>query len=194
MKGKYFDKSLFTIKSSVGTVTLFSLISPLMFENVMNRLQGMVNTAVLSGYSEKAVAAVGAVNTVISVILLISTVIAMGATVVMSNYIGAEKIRKAEETSYTLIVTGLLSSLIITPVLLFMSGYIISLLNLKGEIFENALTYFNIRILFITFSVLTSSVLAVLKCYGYPKYTFLVGLLTNVLNLVLNIYVIYFPR
>ena len=69
MKKKFFDKSLFTIASSVGTVSLFSLTMPLMFENIMNRLQGMVNTAVLSGYSETAVAAVGAVNTVIAVIL-----------------------------------------------------------------------------------------------------------------------------
>lgn len=194
MKKKFFDKSLFKITSSVGTVSLFSLTIPLMFENIMNRLQGMVNTAVLSGYSETAVAAVGAVNTVIAVILLVGTVIAMGATVVLSNYIGAEEIEKAEEASFAVILVGLIISVVITPLLLFFSDELMTLLNLSGEIYKNALTYFNIRILFITFSMVMSSVLAVLKCYGYPKYTFVVGLLINILNLVLNVYVIYFPR
>ena len=38
MKKNFFDKSLFKITSSVGTVSLFSLTIPLMFENIMNRL------------------------------------------------------------------------------------------------------------------------------------------------------------
>lgn len=193
MNKKFFDKELFTISSSVGTISLFSLTMPLMFENIMNRLQGMVNTAVLSFYSETAVAAVGAVNTIIAVVLLIGTVIAMGATVVVSNHIGAEKIKKAEEASFALLVTGFIISFILTPLLLIFGGRIISLLNLKGEIYKDALTYYNIRIAFISFSIVTSSVLALLKCYGYPKYTFFIGFLTNILNLILNIYVICFP-
>ena len=194
MNRKFFDKELFTVTSSVGTVSLFSLTMPLMFENIMNRLQGMVNTAVLSFYSETAVAAVGAVNTVIAVILLIGTVIAMGATVVVSNHIGAESIKEAEEASFALLLTGIVLSLFMTPVLLLFSRQIISLLNLKGDIYLQALTYFNIRIAFISFSILTSCVLALLKCYGYPKFTFIIGFLTNLINLLLNIYVVFFPQ
>lgn len=194
MLKKFYDKSLFSVHSSVGTISLWSLAAPLMFENIMNRLQGIVNTAVLSGYSETAVGAVGAANSVISVILLLGTVIATGATVVISNFIGAEDIKKARETSYTLMLSAILLSVVLTPLLLVYSKTIMTLLNLKGETFSYAISYFNIRVIFISFSVITSSILAIMKCYGYPKYTFLIGLLTNVLNLILNIYVIYFPQ
>jgi Na+-driven multidrug efflux pump len=42
--------------------------------------------------------------------------------------------------------------------------------------------------------MMTSSVLALLKCYGFPKFTFLIGFLTNILNLTFSAIVIYFPH
>lgn len=138
----FFDRSIFTIKSSVGAVSLFSLMLPLLFESIMNSLQGTVNTAILSGYSENAAAAVGAANTVINVILLFGTAIAMGSTIVISNSIGAENIKKASEISFTAILVSIFFAFVITPVMLLASGGILRQMNLDGEIYENALIYF----------------------------------------------------
>ena len=193
-KRTFFDRSIFTIKSSVGAVSLFSLMLPLLFESIMNSLQGTVNTAILSGYSENAAAAVGAANTVINVILLFGTVIAMGSTIVISNSIGAENIKKASEISFTAILVSIFFAFVITPVMLLASGGILRQMNLDGEIYENALIYFRIRLCFFAVQSAMSVLLALLKCYGYPKYTFLIGLLTNAINLLLNIYVIHFPQ
>ena len=190
----FFDKELFSVKSSVGDITLFSLMLPILFEYIMNSLQGTVNTAILSGYSENAAAAVGAANTVINVILLFGTVIAIGSTIVISNNIGAENMTKAKEVSFAAIAVSLFFAAIITPIMLFASKTILIRINLTGEILENALIYFRIRVLFFAVQSAISVLLALLKCYGYPKYTFIIGLLTNAVNLILNIYVIYFPR
>lgn len=160
----------------------------------MNSLQGTVNTAILIGYSENAAAAVGAANTVINVILLFGTVIAMGSTIVISNSIGAENIKKASEISFTAILVSIFFAFVITPVMLLASGGILRQMNLDGEIYENALIYFRIRLCFFAVQSAMSVLLALLKCYGYPKYTFLIGLLTNAINLLLNIYVIHFPQ
>lgn len=160
----------------------------------MNSLQGTVNTAILSGYSENAAAAVGAANTVINVILLFGTVIAMGSTIVISNSIGAENIKKASEISFTAILVSIFFAFVITPVMLLASGGILRQMNLDGEIYENALIYFRIRLCFFAVQSAMSVLFALLKCYGYPKYTFLIGLLTNSINLLLNIYVIHFPQ
>ena len=58
-KKRFFNRELFVLKSSAGQISLFSLAIPILFEMIMNALQGTVNTAVLSGYSDNAVAAVG---------------------------------------------------------------------------------------------------------------------------------------
>ena len=60
-----FDKSLFSYTTSLGTVSLFSLMLPMVFESLSNNIQNLVNTAVLSGYSEDSVAAVGSTSTVL---------------------------------------------------------------------------------------------------------------------------------
>lgn len=196
MLKKYFsiDRSLFTVESSMGTLKLFSLLFPILFENVMLNLQGTVNTAVLSNYSETAVAAVGAANTLVSVITLIGVVISMGATVVISNSIGEGRAKKTSELTFTAVVMSLSVALVITPILVLTSRNLMLMLNLDGEILDSATTYFRIRMAFLVFSMLTSSILAILRCYGFPKYTFLIGIITNTLNLIFNIYVIHFPQ
>lgn len=191
---KLFDKSLFTVTSSVGTISLFALMLPILFELVMNHLQGTVNTAVLSDYSEAAVSAVGSVNTVFNVILLVGSVLATGATVVVSNFIGEERIGDAEEASFTALTVSGIAAVIVTPLLLTIAPQMMSFLNLEGEIRSNALVYYRVRMLFIIFNMMTSSVLALLKCYGFPKFTFLIGFLTNILNLTFSVIVIYFPH
>ena len=191
---KIFDKSLFTVTSSVGTISLFALMLPILFELVMNHLQGTVNTAVLSDYSEAAVSAVGSVNTVFNVILLVGSVLATGATVVVSNFIGEERIGDAEEASFTALTVSGIAAVMVTPLLLTIAPQMMSFLNLEGEIRSNALVYYRVRMLFIIFNMMTSSVLALLKCYGFPKFTFLIGFLTNILNLTFSVIVIYFPH
>ena len=191
---KLFDKSLFTVTSSVGTISLFALMLPILFELVMNHLQGTVNTAVLSDYSEAAVSAVGSVNTVFNVILLVGSVLATGATVVVSNFIGEERIGDAEEASFTALTVSGIAAVIVTPLLLTIAPQMMGFLNLEGEIRSNALVYYRVRMLFIIFNMMTSSVLALLKCYGFPKFTFLIGFLTNILNLAFSAIVIYFPH
>ncbi len=189
-----FDKSLFKITTSVGTLSLFSLAFPMLFELIMNNMQGTVNTAVLSHYSEISVAAVGAVNTIISVALLLGSVIAMGATVAVSNYLGAEDVKKAREISFVSIIVCVGLAVIATPILYFLSENILGWLNLEGEIFREAKVYYEIRMCFLILNMSVSAYLALLKCYGFPKYTFFIGLLTNIINLALNVYVVYFPQ
>jgi Na+-driven multidrug efflux pump len=70
------DKSLFQVSTSQGTLSLFSLLFPILFECVMNMLLGTVHTIVLSGYSDEAVAAVGAANGVLSTTSIFASVIA----------------------------------------------------------------------------------------------------------------------
>jgi len=188
-----YDKELFTVRSPMGTVSIFSLGIPILFENVMNNLQGTVNTAVLSGYSEVSVAAVGAVNTVVNIILMLGTIIALGASVVISNAIGANDEDKAKETSFCSIFTSLIFALILSPCLLMNDSSVMSFLNLTGEIYRDGIVYFDIRITFIVSNYLMSALLSLLKCYGYPKYTFVIGLLTNTLNLIFNVFVIKCP-
>ncbi len=189
-----FDKSLFRYTSSLGTLSLFSLMLPMLFESAMLYLQNTVNTAVLSGYSDEAVSAVGSTSTVISLISMLGTMIANGAIVVISNRIGAEDLKAVKELSFTAIAVNVIISVVVTPLMVLFTPNVVGFLNLEGIVRELALEYFKIRMIYMGFTIVTSAVLALLKCYGFPKYTFYVGLLVNAINLLLNIIVVYFPQ
>ena len=193
MKNK-FDKSLFNVTTSSGTLNLFKLTLPLLFESVMLYMLGTVNTAVLSGYSENSVAAVGAANRLIMIVTFLPSVISYGTTVVLSNFIGAEKKRQAGKTTTSALVLTFIFSVILVPILMFFSKNILGLLNIKGTILAEADIYFRIRVLFSIFGSLSGVLLAILRSYGYPTLTVVSGLATNVVHLLLNIYVIYFSK
>ena len=189
-----FDKELFRSTSSLGTVTLFSLMLPILCESVMNQLIGTVNTAVLSGYSDEAVAAVGSANRVVNVLDLFLMVISTGATILISKYIGANNEKKVQETAFSSITFSIAISGLLAPILLIFSQHLMLFMNLKGTILTQALIYFRIRVAFLFLTSVKSVLLALLRCFGFPKYTFLVGIITNVINLLLNVYVVYLPQ
>ena len=183
----FLDKNLFTVDSSTGKIAFFSLLWPMLFESVSSNFLATVNTAVISGYSEAAAAAVGACGPIVSALMLITNVLSVGATVVISNYIGAKNLKKAKEACFTGLTVCALLLLLLTPVMIIAAPAIMEAQNLRGEILANAITYLSVRILFITVSAANSFLLAVLRCYGYTKYTFYSGILQNAVNLFLNL-------
>lgn len=189
-----FDKSLFKVSSSVGTLSLFSLLFPMLFESIANYLLGTVNTIVLSDFSEVSVAAVGAANSVLNIILIVASVFSLGTTIVISNCLGAENLKKAKEVAFAALFVSISIMIIAATGMFIFSRQIMEMLNLKGALLQDAVTYFNIRLIFMMFFMATTTFLALLKCYGFAKYTFLIGLLTNIINLILSVYVIYFPQ
>lgn len=184
----------FSVTTSLGTLNLFSLAVPFFIENILNNLPGTVNTMILSAYSATAVAAVGAANQVLLMFNLLFTAICLGATVVICNYIGAEKVRESREAAFTVIAMCLTVSAVLSPCLWILSPHILALLNLTGEIYAQALLYFRIQTFFVPVTAATTAILSIWKCYGYPKLTVIIGVVTNALNLLLNVIVVYFPQ
>ena len=188
------DRSLFKVTTSIGTIGFFSLAFPILFESIMTYLLGTVHTVLLSSYSENSVAAVGAANTLINMFSLLCSVIATGATVVISNHIGGERLKSAEETSFTGIAVSVSVSVILIPVILLLGSGMISLLNLKNTIAAEASVYLKIRMSFLLFQAVTGMLLAIFRSYGYPKYTLIVNTFVNICNIALATIIVYFPE
>ena len=186
--------SIFSVTSSLGTINLFSLAIPLLLETVANRLIGFLNSAVLSGYSENSVAAVGSANSVINLFPVIFSVISTGATVVISNLIGAEKLKRAYSTNFTQIVLCVCLGLSCSAVMLGFSGPIMSLMNLEDAILSEALTYYKIRVLALVVMAVSSGLSSILRCFGFSKATVITNLTTVAISLLLNVFVIKFPH
>ncbi|MBO4980248.1 MAG: MATE family efflux transporter [Clostridia bacterium] len=178
----------------IKEVTLLSLTLPIIFEAVMTRLLGTVNTAILGAYSDDAAGAVGSAGTLINLLFLFFQIISAGASVIISNHIGAKNEDNAKQATYVAIRLCLIIAAILTPILFLLSPRLIGIMNLSGQMYEWALTYLRIQMTFVVCTAMSSMLLGILRCFGYPQYTFLVGIVINLINLALCVLVVFFPE
>ena len=107
-RGTLFDRSVFSLSTPVGKVSFAALFLPILFENASTMILSTVNTAVISGFSENAAAAIGTCVPIITMFLLVQNVISMGAGVIISNRIGGGELRSARQTAYSGAAVGIL--------------------------------------------------------------------------------------
>ena len=193
-RNRKFDKSLLTVTTSLGSLSLIALAVPVFWENIFNNLIGTLSTIVLSGYSEAAVAATGTVNIVFTLFVVLFISIATGASMVISNLIGAEQLKKAESACWASVILCGGIGIVCTALMLTLSTQVITWMNLTGEAYDLALTYLRIRSCALTLQALSSIFLAIMRCYGYPKSAVITGAITNVCNLLFSVYAVYFAK
>ena len=185
-----FDKSLFCIQTPSGGITFFQLVIPLLFELILNNLLNTINTVVLSGYDNNAVIATGSVTVLFSLISVFFAALATGASVVISNLLGAQERRKAAEVAGVAVLLCLLIGCVCAVGFFLFAEKIAVLFALSGEPLRLAIIYMKNRAPELVFFALSTTLLAVLRCYGHTIYTVLVGLLKNVINVVTAYYAV----
>ncbi|WP_121640817.1 MATE family efflux transporter [Virgibacillus sp. Bac330] len=177
----------------VKRLTLFGLTWPIFIEIFLHMLMGNADTLMLSQYSDKAVAAVGVSNQVLSVVIVMFGFVAQGAAILIAQNLGASNNQQAGEISVLSINLNLLFSLFLSVVLFFGAQYILHFMDLPQEIMSEASGYMQIvgGLIFIQALIMTLG--AILRSYGYTKDTMNVTIGMNILNVVGNYFVIFGP-
>ncbi len=165
-----------------------------MLETVATRIIAIINSAVLSGYSENSVAAVGSANTILNFSSIVFTVISTGGTVVISNMIGAERLKKAFSTAFTQVVLCGILGFLCTVLMLSFSTLILGFMNLESSVLSEATVFYKIRVSAMVIVAVSSGLSSLLRCFGHAKITVGINFVTIALNLILNIYVIKFAE
>lgn len=97
-----YDKSLNKMETPGGVITLTSLFLPFFIEMILTNSMGTINTLALSRYSDRSVAAVGAAAQLMSMIFTFYGVVSAGASIVISQNLGAGKNKTAGDAQYHL--------------------------------------------------------------------------------------------
>lgn len=193
-RGKIFDKSLLTVTTSLGSLRFVPLAIPIFLELIFNHLLSTVSTVVLSGYSDEAVVATGSVNIVFSLCVLLFSGMSTGASVIISNYIGAEKLTQAKKTGGTAVLFLGMIGLGFAGILLLFAPLLVRWMNLTGLVREYAIAYMRIRAIALIFAAFSNVLLATMRCYGFPRYTVMIGIVKNICNLLCSTYAVYYAK
>jgi putative MATE family efflux protein len=158
-------------------VPLVELVWPILVENVLRTSVMSVDTLMLSHYSEKAVAAMSLVNQFAFFIMLVYTMVSAGASILISQYLGAGRQREAGLVGVAslALVTGI--SLILSLLVVMSSGPLLGVYDLDPQVAGYAgqfLTIYGGLSCFMAFNIAQSSIL---RAFGYTRGPMLINVL-----------------
>ncbi|TYQ16706.1 UNVERIFIED_CONTAM: putative MATE family efflux protein [Acetivibrio alkalicellulosi] len=175
-----------TIDNISKRISLFALTWPILVETFLRLLFGSVDTFMLSGYSDKAVAAVGAANQYVFFVIILFQVVASGSGIVVSQYLGAKKYKNALDVVLVSVFLNLLLGILISGVLFLFTGSILGLMSFEQDVMNYAVDFLTIVGSFCFIQALTSTITANLRSYGYMKHPMFINMGANLLNVIGN--------
>ncbi len=181
------------LKSTRGELPMGKLCLPLILEQLFRILVSSADTVMLSSYSGTAVAGVGLMVQYTFFLQLLFSVIATGTSIVLAQYIGAQKSR-AELNSIAHASTVMICAVavLLGGGVLLGTRALLSCYTLEEEVRKAALEYFlifgGVGAIFNAVSLLQS---AILRCYGYTKEALFVTIIANIINVAGNALSLY---
>lgn len=172
---------------------LRKLIIPLVFEQLLAILVGMVDTVMIAGVGEAAVSGVSLVDTINILIINITAALATGGAVVAGHFLGQKDSENASKSAWQLLLFSIWLSVIVT--IIFLAAHKPLLRAVFGQVepavMESAATYLIITAISICPLAIYNSCAALFRAMNDSKTTMLIAIAMNLINLVGNAILIY---
>ena len=123
---------------------LSKLVLPIFIETALVMMLGAIDTIMLSQHSDNSVAAVGVVNQLVNLAVLVFQVISFGTTVLCSQYLGAGLKERMVQVTAVAIAFNACSGLLISAALYLGSPILLSLMGLRPELMGEGMCYMRI--------------------------------------------------
>lgn len=177
---------------------MFMITWPIFIGVFLQMLMKMTDVFMLSFVSDQAVAAIGVVNQLMTFMFVMFNFTAMGAGVVVSQYVGAGDKDGVRKTIASAISINLLFGLAVSLFVGFNRHFLLNLFALEAELFAYANSYAMIVGFALFAQALILTVSSILQAMGYTKDVMISVLIMNVLNVFGNYVFIFgalgFPR
>ncbi len=142
LKGKKTKNSAKNMTDGSPIKIIFVFAVPMLIGNVFQQLYNMVDSIVVGNYVGKI--ALAAVGTGFPIIFMMSSMfigIALGATILISQFYGAEDIKNVKKTAQTIYTAMIIGSIPLSIIGILLSGTILHLTNVPNDAFPMAKLY-----------------------------------------------------
>ena len=175
-------------------VTIFALAWPTMIEQIMNTAVQYIDTAMVGSLGTEATAAVGSTSTVGWLIGSTISALAVGLLSFIARACGAGDKAAAKRSSGQAVLITLIAGTVFTIIPLAISGMVPVWMQVDENIHTLASQYF--FIIYAPMLPRTASIIfsTVLRAAGDTKTPMKVGVIVNIINVVLNFFMIYPTR
>lgn len=177
---------IWLIKNDGMKGRLGKLVLPIFIESALVMLLGVVDTVMLSQYSDNSVAAVGVVNQIVNLAVLVFQVISFGTTVLCSQYLGAGLKERMVQATGVAIALNTVTGAMISACLYYGSTAMLQMMGLRPELLGEGVSYMRIVGAFAFFQAVSLAISASLRSADKAKYPMMVTVVVNILNIIGN--------
>jgi putative MATE family efflux protein len=187
------QKAGFSIEAQWDNKALFSLLWPLMVEQLLALVMGAADTVMVSSVGEHAVSGVNIIDNINNLLIIAFTALATGGAVVTSQYIGRRDHVNASAAAKQLVYSVTAVSLLIMVVALLLNRPIIRLFygNIEDDVMSAASSYFMITALSYPMLALYNASAALFRSMGNSKVPMRIALMVNIMNIGGNAFFIF---
>ena len=165
---------------------LFFMSLPIFVELLLQLLVGNIDQMMVSRVSQQSVASIVNANQIMNLVIIVLSRASTAATVILSQYLGAEDKANSSRTCMVSILMITVVSLLST--LLVFAGYkpLYKALRVPEEIFDEASLYLLIVGACITVQGLYLIFSAIIRAFAMMKEVMIVSIVMNVMNIIGN--------
>ena len=165
---------------------LIKLLAPLIVEQIMAVLVGMVDVVMVAAVGEAAVSGVSLVDSISVLIIQIMGALATGGAVISAQYLGKEQPRDARKAAGQLVSVTLALSMVISLIAIIGNRHLLGAIFGKVElsVMDNAQTYFLITALSYPFIGLYNACAALFRSMGNSKISMQASIIMNIINVI----------
>ncbi len=167
---------------------------PLMLSGILQLLFNAADIVVVGNFAgDKSLAAVGATSSVINLLTNLFIGLSVGSSVLVANYIGANKQDDLKKTVHTAMSVSVISGLALTVIGIILAPAVLKLMQTPDEVLELAVIYLRTYFSGMTAVMVYNFGAGILRAVGDTRRPLIFLTVAGVINVVLNlIFVIAF--
>lgn len=167
---------------------IFKFAIPMLIGNVFQQLYNIVDSIVVGRYvGKEALAAVGASFPLIFMLISFVVGVAMGTTIIISQYFGAKDMKMVKRSIDTMYIFLFFASIFVTILGLAFGGTIFRLIDLPEAVMPQAIAYFNVYLAGMIFFFGFNGISSVLRGLGDSKTPLYFLIIATVMNVCLDL-------
>ncbi len=189
LRNKLYDSSKIDKQSLMfDNKALRILLVPVILEQLLNSLMGMVDTMMVSNVSSEAISAVSLVDSVNNLLIQIFSALAAGATIICAQYLGKKDTEGANRAARQVFLSIFVISTVVTVGSVLFRRPLLALIfgKVEPEVMRDSLDYFLLTALSYPFMALFSAGSAFYRAGGNSRFPMIVSVISNIGNVAGN--------
>lgn len=178
------------LKDNPGRSLLYFAL-PMIIGNLFQQFYNMADSIIVGKFvSEEALASVGASYSLTTVFIMIAIGGGIGSSVLISQYLGANEIKKMKTSVYTALISFFVLSMFLFIYGMFSKEYLLILLNTPDNIFKDAVLYLEIYFIGLPFLFMYNILASIFNAMGKSKIPLYLLIFSSLLNVFLDLYMV----